>query len=190
MKYLLINQQTAEETLCDKVTIDGFDYYVSDELPSVGNKSILQVEGFSPMILTHFEKCESDYEGKKVIATNNPNLDIPQVVDEVDIMRKTLVNSYLKEIKDCTKRFFWKACFKHGYNKSQETHSFSDEDMIEFYEWCDTSAEANLFWRRNRIDPKMSGSHHKIRKQKMKELLQFWKEQKPKKIYYTQTTQP
>jgi len=31
MKYRLINKQTGEEHLCDKVTIDGFDYYVSDD---------------------------------------------------------------------------------------------------------------------------------------------------------------
>jgi len=31
MKYKLINKQTGEEHLCNKVTIDGFNYYVSDE---------------------------------------------------------------------------------------------------------------------------------------------------------------
>lgn len=31
-KYKLINNQTKEEYLCDKVTIDGFDYYVSDKI--------------------------------------------------------------------------------------------------------------------------------------------------------------
>jgi hypothetical protein len=31
MKYKLINSVTKIETICDKVTIDGFDYYVSDE---------------------------------------------------------------------------------------------------------------------------------------------------------------
>ena len=31
MKYKLISKTTGEEHLCDKVTIDGFDYYVSDE---------------------------------------------------------------------------------------------------------------------------------------------------------------
>lgn len=30
MKYKLINSVTKIETICDKVTIDGFDYYVSD----------------------------------------------------------------------------------------------------------------------------------------------------------------
>ena len=29
MKYKLINIKTKEETLCDKVTIDGFDYYLN-----------------------------------------------------------------------------------------------------------------------------------------------------------------
>lgn len=32
MKYKLINNQTKKETLCDKVTIDGFDYYVGGKL--------------------------------------------------------------------------------------------------------------------------------------------------------------
>lgn len=31
MKYKLINKTTGEEHLCDKVIIEGFDYYVSDE---------------------------------------------------------------------------------------------------------------------------------------------------------------
>lgn len=30
-KYKLIDCVTKIETICDKVTIDGFDYYVSDE---------------------------------------------------------------------------------------------------------------------------------------------------------------
>lgn len=32
MKYKLINTITKEEHLCDKVTIDEFDYYVSDKV--------------------------------------------------------------------------------------------------------------------------------------------------------------
>jgi len=31
MKYKLINLKTKKEHLCDKVTIDGFDYYVNGE---------------------------------------------------------------------------------------------------------------------------------------------------------------
>lgn len=32
MKSKLINTQTKEEHLCEKVTIDGFEYYVSDDI--------------------------------------------------------------------------------------------------------------------------------------------------------------
>lgn len=31
MKYKLINFVSKKETICDKVTIDGFDYYVNGE---------------------------------------------------------------------------------------------------------------------------------------------------------------
>lgn len=30
-KYKLINLNTKEEHFCDKITIDGFNYYVSDD---------------------------------------------------------------------------------------------------------------------------------------------------------------
>lgn len=76
MKYLLKNKNTGEEQLCEKVVVDGFDYYVINQIPFIGEKSILQVESFKPMILTHFEECEPDYEGKKIIATNNNNPNI------------------------------------------------------------------------------------------------------------------
>ena len=44
-KYKLINTTTKEEHLCDKVTIDGFDYYVSDEKYAVGENCIGEDEG-------------------------------------------------------------------------------------------------------------------------------------------------
>jgi hypothetical protein len=171
MKGKLINKQTKEEHLCDKITIDGFDYYVSD---------VHAVSGDFALYAGHITKKLVDTEwttgDKKIIATNNPNIDVPKVVELLDYE----TNKY-SEITEEPQRIIG---FALGYNKSQETHPFSEEDMIEFNEWCETSVEANLFWRRNRIDPKMSGSHHKIRKQKRKELLQLWKEQKPKIVYY------
>ena len=84
MKYNLINN-TKEEHLCDKVTVDGFDYYVSDEKPIKSTKpcyyynsikntwdtDIVFYQGVMPMY---------HYEGfKKIIATNNPNIDIPKI---------------------------------------------------------------------------------------------------------------
>lgn len=182
MKYLLINQQTEEETLCDKVTIDGFEYYVCDDVCYPNNAVYSSVTNTIVRFTDPRHFSEGTY--KKVIATNNPNIDVPKVVDEVERLFWKILNSETPQSRDELLLESTKHGFKFGYNKSQETHSNSDEDMIEFNEWCETSVEANLFWRRNRIDPKMDGSHNRIRKQKMKELLQLWKEQKPKIVYY------
>ena len=82
MKYKLINKQTNEEHLCDKVTIDGFDYYVSDE------KLIPNCYVFDPIrnritVIYLVSKKGENFGAKKVIATNNPSIDIPKVVDEL-----------------------------------------------------------------------------------------------------------
>ena len=116
MKYQLISKQTGEQTLCDKVTIDGFDYYVSDEeikswdfvgFPSLLHWTPIQYVGGD---LTGYEK--------KIIATNNQSLDIPKVVDEVYIMSKSLYPSSPQKAKH----------FIAGHTKSQKTHPFSEED--------------------------------------------------------------
>lgn len=170
MKHLLISKQTGEQTLCDKVTIDGFDYYVCNKKPSVGDKSFLQGQGVEPMILTHFRNCEISHEGKKIIATNNPNLDIPQVVDEAKE-----INIAFKQIACTGNSQFDRGVFHGfvaGYHKRQETHHFSKEDMIEFAKWLDDNMQQREYYP-------MSSMNHK-------ELLQLWKEQKPQKIYYTQ----
>lgn len=56
--------------------------------------------------------------------------------------------------------------FYEGYNKSQETHPFSEEDMIEFHKWA---------FQQVRI---------KESDLTTKELLQLWKNQQCKIIYY------
>ena len=171
-KYKLINKTTGEEHICEKVEIDEWDYYVSDEeIKDVRpHKGKWQVE--KGYILNQFPTYLTDLsECKLVIATNYPYhdiLNIPKMVDEVDVLRETMVNLCLEKIKDLTKRFFWKAGFKCGYNKSQETHPFSEEDMIEFADWKDKNIqELNYSMLHN-----------------TKELLQLWKEQKTKTLYY------
>lgn len=37
-QYKLINNKTKKEHVCSKITIDGFDYYVSDEKPIKSTK--------------------------------------------------------------------------------------------------------------------------------------------------------
>lgn len=166
MKYKLINKTTGEEHLCDKVVVDGWDYYVSDELPSIGDKSVLQTKELGQMILTHFEECESDYKGKKVIATNNPKIRNINVVDEVNLefIIKNNIHPSRKE-EDPTLWYSIECAIKEGYNKSQETHPFSEEDMIDFAIFYEKNQGKSLeYWG--------------------KDLFKIWKEQRTKTLYY------
>ena len=191
MKYKLINSVTKIETLCDKVTIDGFDYYVSDN--PKGGKYIIwlgkTVEHFpkqgTPQLTYGTTIISTLYSGghakdwKEIVATNNPNIDIPKVVDEF---------VSFEGAKDLSS-------FVRGYNKSQETHPFSEEDIIEFAEWlikrlppqydCDTTT--NYIPQVMINDEKQlwtKGHGNRTEFYTTKELLQLWKEQKPKIVYY------
>lgn len=157
MKYKLINKQTNEEHVCSKVTIDGFDYYVSEEFIEEGDfainlntKHIKQYDGVKGM----------DSYWKKVIACNNSNIDISKVVDEVD--QYTMAQEYAIKTKSPNKEAHRRG-FVEGYNKSQETYPFSDENMIEFA---------------------ISGNYKGFTKEYMKSIFQLWKEQKPKMLFY------
>lgn len=169
-KYKLINKQTGEEHLCDKVTIDGFDYYVSD--------IDVILDSSSPFVYTKkdsiykFEVIEaildiSDYP-KIVIATNNPNIDCPQIVDEVEKVGSVAIHNS-KKFSNSSKTDYTIG-FIHGYNKSQETHSFSEEDMFEFVEFV----TSNL----------MKHSDNMGRYLGIKKVLQIWKKERPIKVYY------
>lgn len=185
MKYRLIDKTTGIETLCDKVTIDGFDYYVSDEKLKVKDKFYFEIDGVSDILEVesefHLERISEHLENKKVIATTNPNIDIPKVVDEVEM----LAHKYFAE-----ERFNWEQenpnglkapqslikhynktftpLFRAGYNKSQETHPFSEEDMIDFAE----------FYFREEFNATMQDY------KSSKEILRLWKEQQLKTVYY------
>ena len=160
MNYKLINKQTGEERICQKMVVDGWDYYVSDEKPIPCNPANVCMAHITKLC----DKC-GKYQGRKVIATNNPNIDIPKVVDEVDIA----FESYQKQPKEFKKGITqWVSGFHFGYNKSQKTHSFSEEDMIEFAKY---SIKNNFCKEENRY-------------YQYWELLQLWKEQKPKTIWY------
>ena len=170
--HKLINKQTGETHLCDKVIIDGFDYYVSDEekLPDafiydIKQNKVIRHSG----TYGHLEYINKNC--KKVIATTNPNIDCPKVVDEVEEITKY-------------EGYTFRIGFKHGYNKSKETYSNSDEDMIEFAEWLDElklNNEIGLIDRGFSVYMPKNGSMKHIT---TKELLQLWKKQKPKTIYY------
>ena len=175
MKYKLINSVSKIETICDKVTMDGFDYYVSDER-AVANDFAL----YGGHITKKIVDTEWTTGDKKVIATNNPNIDIPKVVDEVEI----LLENYYSHEDDGGDRVFYSTQVREIINKSQETHPFSEEDMIDFYKWVnqphpEDNRQPSAVYIKN-ID--MWWHNHK--KYTSKELLQLWKEQQPKIVYY------
>lgn len=183
MKYLLKNKTTGEEHLCEKVVIDGFEYYITDKITSIGEKSILQLEGFTPMILTHFEECEPDYEGKKIIATNNPNIDLPQVIDEV------VYEAYKAVGEDIAYNDLLVTAWCDGYSKAKEETPFSEEDMLDFLKWVEKShywkstdkrfPQTVGLWTTN-----INGNFPVEQGKTTKELLEIWKQQRPKTIWY------
>ena len=155
MKYKLINRATNEAHMCDIVTIDGFDYYFNSDYPTTGEYAYDKGEIIKKTIIDNL----SNYQ-QKVIATNNPSIDIPKVIDEVDYLYKNHKQTFIWE--PAKEGLFH---FKAGYNKSQETHPNSDDDMIEFANWLLYNSEACF------NKPK-------------KELLELWKSQQPKALYY------
>lgn len=167
-KYKLINLQTGEEALCDKIIIDGFGYYVNNDI----------CDYFYDKTINRIIKSNGDVEGyedyseyfKGVIATNNPNIDVPKVVDEVEQLAYQLYPKDEFWIGDlATGRMFDQNAkerihFIKGYKQSQETHPFSDEDMVEFALYVATAPNTPY--------------------KTVKELLQTWKKQKPKNVVY------
>lgn len=186
--YKLINTKTDEEYLCDKVIIDGFDYYVNDEYKT--NTVYIPKDG-----IIMEQVCDSTTEEYKqsvrifgnknhrfVLATNNPNMDIPQVVDEVDSLACEWVfniNGKKWSNNDDTAGDNF-GSFKAGYNKSKETHPFSEEDLKSLLDFITNKTTqysimyGNQEERFSTIDKDFT----------IEQLIQIWKEQQPKIVYY------
>lgn len=188
MKYLLKQNKEDKGILCEKVTIDGFDYYVSNEKYAVGENCIGEDEGglriHKCVILNNCLAIGC----KKVIATNNPSIDIPKVVDEVEIeifaWNEAIVKfskdegrePNINNEKDCFVVGLLQEGIIHGYNKSQETHPFSDDDMIGFNEFSIGLLHKQVNGvRYYDYDAKWITT---------KKLLKLWKSQQPQTIYY------
>ena len=192
-KYKLINTTTKEEHLCDKVTIDGFDYYVTNDEISENDYYVVphNIEGKilsqnfvlgmadKNFMVNYYINTMKDWR-RKVIATNNQNIDITKVVDVIEGLAIEYLNDnygYVWDKEDIDN-------FKYAYNKSQEMFPFTEEDMIEFAEWCQKPCLEDL--RQPNVVYISSGNFYwyKHKKYTPKELLQLWKERNPKKVYY------
>lgn len=187
VKYKLININTKEEHLCDKVTIDGFDYYVSDKKEQVVlGKNYYEHDNHIPIYSFTKDTLPKGYYLPEVIATTNSDIDIPKIVNEVEelALKTTLQPKVLfDKLKKCSQndallidefgdynivKYRETTGFISGYNKSQETHPFSEDDMKNFGKFC---IENNVCKEENRY-------------YQYWELLQLWKEQQLKTVYY------
>ena len=161
MNYKLTHKTTQEEHICSKVVVDGFEYYVT----TTDIKGCWVVTDKDKLVRIDDSNYEywHEYNCKKVICTNNPNIDLPQVIDEVEesFIEKSSIPYFPNNLKETCE--WW---YKEGYNKSQETHSNSDEDMIEFSNYV--RAKGYLF---NVFYP-------------TQDLLKRWKRQQIKTIIY------
>jgi hypothetical protein len=182
MNYKLINKTTNEETICTKVVVDGFDYYIAHGLKKYKDYFYVSlgdtIEQYEESV--DYGNFHPDSIGwKKIIATNNPSIDVPKVLDEVKELAVKIV--YTTGIIPTSNIYGQFVGFQNGYNKSQETHPYSEEDMIEFTEWCSIN-----FWvydSNNKIWENSFERGDEFSKT-TKELLEIWKEQKTKTIYY------
>jgi len=173
MKYKLVNHNTKEETICDKVVVDEFDYYVSNEKvpeerwyisPEI---KVLKFTGREILGDKLSKNC------KKIVATNNPNIDIPKVVDPIEI----LLENYYSHKDDAADRVFYDTQVREIIKEYQETLSNSDEDAIEFAKWI---ADTKLHGYCKQLYEAII--RHKV--STVNELIKIWKEQQPKIVYY------
>ena len=173
MQFKLINNKTKEETICSLVTIDEFDYYVNDneiiqkdfyiDFRSDGNK-LEQFKTKEDWVLVGI--CDS----KKVITTNNPNIDIPKIINEFENLAEQDADKceYYKHPNSDNGYYDHVEGFKAGYNKAKETYHFTVQDMLDFGKYCINNQlckEENRYYQ-------------------YWELLQIFKEQQIKTIFY------
>jgi hypothetical protein len=183
-QYILINLETKEEFICEKVVIEGMDYYVSDEkitkhtkpcycynsIKNTLDKDIVFYQGVMPMY---------HYEGfKKIVATTSPSMDVPKVIDSIYDLSE--VSSEVQEgTYTIQHKITYKHGFKDGYNKAKKTYTFTEDDMIEFIEWINESINP-FIKNKNKWIQTCGNSTSWTTKQ----LLDIWKEQRIETIYF------
>lgn len=172
-EYKLINKSTKEETICTKVVIDGFDYYVSDDKilndePYISLETNYATDPKERYVLYYLGVGLNGKNPKKVIATNNPSIDIGQVIDEVVELADKWVfktNGHKWSNNDDTAGDNYSS-FIEGYNTHAKTHTLSDDEVVEF-------GNTLLNMPNNILELKTVLEH-----------LQLFKEQQIKTIYY------
>lgn len=182
-QYKLKNKTTGEETICTKVEVDGFDYYVGDDKAKIGDKLISKVGNIFEYDKNTTELGIALLGGKKVIATNNPSIDIGQVIDRLGIIAHNS-SPYIVVSKISNSHLAFQEGFEVGYNAHAETHTLSDDEVAEFLEWKDRLHLENEIGLMDRGFSMYMPKNGEIKTVTTKELLNIFKEQLPKTIWY------
>ena len=193
-QYKLINNITKEETICSLITIDGFDYYVNTEKEQVVlGKKYYESDNNIPIYSFTKETLPEQYYLNSVVATNNLNIDIPKVIENIEIyeyaesLSKSLYNE--ERHKDNSIKSLFSVACQSGYKKAKETYQYTEKDLEEFYIWKNENRWFNFEngkWNYS-FEHGISISteqYEKNYRKTTKELLDMFKEQQIKVLYY------
>jgi hypothetical protein len=137
MKHHLIDKTTGIETLCDKVTIEGFDYYVS---PSNKDFKINEASIYKKWklgVVTNVNDDILEFEGEfidesdlyKIVWSNNPNIYIPKMVNELVLAAEEYTKNNYPDYLDKKEFGLVVEDFIAG-TKYQAKRSYSEEEVI------------------------------------------------------------
>ena len=181
MQYKLINTTTKEEFICEKVVVDGYEYYVNDS-------EIIKDEFYISLETNYATEPKERYvlyclgvglngeNPKKVIATTNPSLDIPQIIDEFEELKKEYFKSW--SFGETNPNHFYNV-LRDAYKKAKEQYQYTKQDMIEFAEWKDklSPSQKVSVWSKN-------GESKGLFNMDNEQLLEKFENTRPKTIYF------
>lgn len=178
-QYQVIHIDTNDVAMCEKITIDGKDYYVNnDEIP-YGEYYISLEDNYATEPKTRYVIYNrgvglNGSNPKLTIATTNTLLQCPQVVNYVEELANNSngYNVYAKEIKDPV----FNEGFITGFNQHSETHSLSDEEVKLYTTWLLKLSKNTYIVKHIDFD----GSDSYI----ADEVLKVFKQTLPTKVYY------
>lgn len=149
MVYKLINATTGEEHVCKAVEVDGFDYFLGEEISlymenlSV-NEYYIEHTQIKPNRYSLFKMDDSQEtieNSWKIIATNNPDIEIPKIIIDNELGRAMLYNKqFVSEFNPSKDQYA--AGIVNGWRQSQDANPFSKKDMISFGEFCHKDANS------------------------------------------------
>jgi hypothetical protein len=118
-------------------------YVVVDDSPiKEGDKSLLKVDGFEPIILTHFEPVEEGYQGRK-ITHSTQQLEYTQMYADIKS------GLYWDKVKPISLSDVEKTITYYIYKLAiTEDKLFTIEDMMEAWDKSQSWREDNNTWER------------------------------------------